>query len=153
MSQENVDLVRAMLRGMNEVTGSADFDLDDWLDEFFDPEIEWHDVPILPNAGVHFGRAAFRRHAADYLEAWAEVGFEIEQISAVGDRVLVRGRYGGVGRRSGAEVRVGAGVTGPASSGVYDFRAGRILRVQQFVAHAEALKAVGLTEQDAHAGS
>jgi hypothetical protein len=40
-------------------------------------------------------------------------------------------------------------VRGPASSGVYEFRAGRILRVQQFVTHAEALEAVGLSEQEA----
>ena len=47
MSQENVDLVRAMLGGMNDTIGSADFDLDEWVNEFFDPEIEWHDVPVL----------------------------------------------------------------------------------------------------------
>jgi ketosteroid isomerase-like protein len=142
MAQENVEIVRAM----NEAIGSDDFDLDDWLEEFFDPEIEWHDVPVLPEAGVHFGRAAFRRHVADYLEAWAESSFEIEHIRAVGDRVVVRGRYGGVGRQSGAQVTGGGGVAGPASSGVYGFRAGRILRVQQFVTHAEALEAVGLSE-------
>ena len=79
--------------------------------------------------------------------------FEIEHIEAVGDRVLVRGRYGGVGRQSGARVTLAGGVTGPATSGVYDLRAGRILRVQQFVTYAEALEAVGLSEQDAHADS
>jgi ketosteroid isomerase-like protein len=139
MSRENVEIVRAM----NETITSGDFDIDDWLDEFFDPEIEWHDVPVLPNAGVHFGRDAFRRHVADYLEAWTESSFEIEHIRAVGDRVVARGRYGGVGRQSGAQITAGGGVRGPASSGVYEFRAGRILRVRQFVTHAEALEAVG----------
>ena len=142
MSQENVDTVRRCI----EASNSADFDLDDWLDQFFDPEIEWHDVPVLPNAGVHFGHDAFRRHAADYREAFSESSFEIEHIEAVGDRVVVRGRCGGVGRQSGARVAVGGGVTGPASTGVYDLRAGRILRVRQFVTHAEALEAVGLSE-------
>jgi ketosteroid isomerase-like protein len=140
MSRENMEIVRAM----NETLSSADFDLDDWLDEFFDPEIEWHDLPTLPNAGVHIGRAAFRRHAAGYLEAWAESSFEIDHIRAVGDRVVVRGRYSGVGRQSGAQVT--GDLSLPASSGVYDFRAGRILRVQQFLTHAEALEAVGRSE-------
>jgi predicted ester cyclase len=146
MSQENVELVRAMLQGMSALAGSGEVRLDQWLDEFFDPEIEWHDVPVLPEAGVHFGRDAFRRHVAAYLEAFSESSFEIDLIEAVGDRVVVRGRYGGVGIRSGAQVTVGGGVTGPTSSGVYDLRADRILRVQQFVTHAEALEAVGLAE-------
>ena len=144
MSQENVEIVRAMWETANSL--DLDADLDPWLDRFFDTEIEWHDVPVLPNAGVHFGRAAFGRHVADYLEAWADVRFEIEHIEAVGDRVVVRGRYGGVGRQSGAEVMAGGGVEGPANSGVYELRAGRILRVRQFVEHAEALEAVGLSE-------
>ena len=138
MSQENVEIVRAM----TEASNSADFDLDDWLDEFFDPEIEWHDVPTLPNAGVHFGRAAVRRHAADYLAAWADTTFEIEELRAVGNRVVERGRYGGVGRQSGA--RTTGDLSMPATGAVYDFRAGRILRVRQFVTYAEALEALGL---------
>jgi ketosteroid isomerase-like protein len=142
MSNENVEIVRASIEAAN----SADFDLERWLDDFFDPEIEWHDVPVLPNAGVHCGRAAFRRHVADYLEAWADSRFEIEHMEAAGGCVVVRGRYGGVGRQSGAEVMAGGGVEGPASSSVYELRAGRIVRVRQFVEHAEALDAAGLPE-------
>jgi hypothetical protein len=55
MSQENVEIVRRAWETVN----SDDSDVDDWLggyvdvwlDEFFDPEIEWHDVPTLPEAG------------------------------------------------------------------------------------------------------
>ncbi len=146
MSQENVEIVRAMLQGMSALAGSGEVRLDQWLDEFFDPEIEWHDVPVLPEADVHFGRDAFRSHAAAYLDVFSESSFEIDLIEAVGDRVVVRGRYGGVGRQSGAQVSVGGGVTGPTSSGVYELRAGRILRVLQFLTHAEARAAVGLSE-------
>jgi ketosteroid isomerase-like protein len=137
---ENVDVVRGMVEAFN----SPDFDLDDWLDEFFDPEIEWHDVPSLPNAGVHFGRDAYRRHVADYREAWAEMRIDIELLKAVGDRVVARIRYGGVGVQSGADVT--GGVAGPATGAVFEFRAGRILRTQQFETPAEALEAVGLSE-------
>jgi ketosteroid isomerase-like protein len=153
MSQEHVEVVRATWETANSPDFDVDADLDAWLDRFFDPEIEWHDVPTLPEARVHRGRDALRRHILDYMEAWTESYFDIEDIQAVGDAVVVRGRYGGVGRRSGAEVAAGAAVSGPASGGVYDLRAGRILRVQQFVTHAEALEAVGLSEQDAHADS
>jgi hypothetical protein len=36
MSQENVEIVRAML-----VATGPETDRDEWLEEFFDPEIEW----------------------------------------------------------------------------------------------------------------
>jgi ketosteroid isomerase-like protein len=137
---ENIEVVRGMIKAFN----SPDFDLEEWLDEYFDPEIEWHDVPSLPNAGVHFGRDAYRRHVADYLEAWAETRIEVEFVKAVGDRVVARIRYGGVGVQSGADVTGGA--SGPATGAVFEFRAGRIVRALQFITPAEALEVVGLSE-------
>ena len=38
------------------------------------------------------------------------------------------------------------GLKNPATGAVFELRAGRILRVRQFVTHAEALEAVGLSE-------
>ncbi len=146
MSQENVELVRATL----EAIGS-DTETDDWLDEFCDPEIEWHDVPGYPTAGVHSGRDAVRRHAAEFEDAWADWGIEIEDIRAAEDRVVARIRYRGVGKQSGAPIT--GGVKNPATGAVFELRAGRILRVLQFVTHAEALEAAGLSEQDARADS
>jgi ketosteroid isomerase-like protein len=139
MAQENVDVVRAML----EATGPAT-DRNDWLDEFFDPEVEWHDVPIYPSAGVYSGRDALRRHAADFEDAWADWGVEIEDIRAAEGRVVARIRYRGVGKRSGAPIT--GGLKNQATGAVFELRAGRIIRVLQFVTHAEALEAVGLAE-------
>ena len=146
MSQENVEIVRAMIE-----SAGFGYDLDEHLAKFFDPDIEWHDTPTFPNAGVLFGHAALRRHILDYQEAWADYGVDIEDIRAVGDRVVARMRYRGVGRQSG--VPVTGGLETPATGAVFDLRAGRIVRVLQFDSHAEALEAVGLSEQDAHADS
>ena len=52
------------------------------------------------------------------------------------ERVVARGRYGGVGRHSGAQVTAGGGVTGPASSGVYELRGGRSHPSPTAVRHA-----------------
>jgi ketosteroid isomerase-like protein len=145
MSQENVEIVRAMAEGFNSADRN---DLGQWVDQFFDPEIEWHDVPTLPGAGVHFGRDAYLRHISGFREAWDTINIVIEAIHPVDERVVACVRYGGIGSQSGADV------AGPASTGaVFDFRAGRILRTRQFVNYAKALKAVGLSEQDAHSGS
>ena len=142
MSQENVEVVRRMLGAIGPDTGT-----DDWLDEFCDPEVEWHDVPIYPSAGVHSGREAIRRHAAEFEDAWADWGIDVEDIRAAEDRVVARIRYRGVGKVSGAPLT--GGLQNPATGAVFELRAGRILRVRQFVTHAEALAAVGLSEQDA----
>ena len=139
MSEPNSEIVRRMWDEAN--SNRVDRDLHDWLVEFFDPDIEWHDAPSLPGAALHHGYDALGRHVADYLDAWADSSFEIEQIRSVGDRVLTRGRYVGVGHQSG--VRLEDNIV----LGVYDIRGGRILRVRQFVDESEALKAVGASEQ------
>jgi ketosteroid isomerase-like protein len=139
MSQKNVETVRAMTEAYNSVSRG---DLDAWIVQFFDPEIEWHDVPALPGAGVYHGHDAFRRACERYLEAWSETRTKIEEIRAVGDRVVACVQYGGIGQGSGA--RVVGPVSGATTGAVFDFRNGRILRALQFESYGEALEAVGL---------
>ena len=113
MSQENVEVVRRMWGRTN---AGAEVDLPAILVEFFDPEIEWHDAPSLPGSAVYRGHEALRRHIEDYLDAWADSGFEIEEIRSAGDRVLTRGRYFGVGLRSPRQsARAGLGLPEIAS--------------------------------------
>jgi ketosteroid isomerase-like protein len=150
-AQIHVEIVRRAWQTANSDDFDPDVDLDGWLDQFFDPEIEWHDLPMLPEEGVHRGREAVRQHFVDYQEAWADSYYEVEDARAAGDRVLVRGRYGGVGKQSGAEVS--GALSQSATWAVYDFREGHILRVRQFVTHAEALEAASTSQQDAHAES
>src|SRR4051812_12648383 len=138
MSQENLEVVRRMWEASNQL--AIDADLHAWLNEFFDPEIEWHDAPTLPGAAVYRGYDALRRHIEDYLDAWADSSVEIQDARSIGDRVLTRGRYVGVGRQSGISLEDNV------IMGVYDLRRGRVVRVRQFVGEAEALEAVGLSE-------
>jgi ketosteroid isomerase-like protein len=114
-------------------------DLDRWL-EFFDPEIEWHDLPSLPGSGVHRGRDALLRRIEELQEALVDFRSEVEEIASEGDRVVARVRLLGAGRASGA----------PAAplpvTYVSEFRDGRIIRTRLFADHAEALEAAGLRE-------
>lgn len=134
MSREKVEVVSRAYERYNRTTTD---DLNTWLAEFFDPEIELHDAPVFPGAAMYRGLDAVRRHVEDYFEAWAESRIEIEEIGSVGDRVVARIRYDGVGLQSGT--RTG----GVPIGAVYDFRGGRVLRVRQFNDHAEALAAAG----------
>ena len=81
MSQENVQVVLGMVEGFNSTPRT---DLERWVAEFFDPEIEWHDVPSLPDGGVHFGRDAYLRHVKAYREAWDTMSIVVEAIRAGG---------------------------------------------------------------------
>jgi ketosteroid isomerase-like protein len=140
MAPENVERVRAMLESIGP--GSS---IDQVMDEFLDPEIEWHDVPTYPSAGVYVGHDAFKRHAIDFEEAWVDWNVDVEDIRAAGpDQVVARIRYQAVGMQSGAEMT--GGMANAATGAVFDLRDGRVLRVRQFVTHAEALEAVGLLE-------
>jgi ketosteroid isomerase-like protein len=133
MSQENE---KSFLDGTAAFNGG---DLESWLG-FFDAEIEWHDLPTLPGAGVHRGKAALRRRVEDWLETWGEPRVDIEEIRSVGDRVVARIQYTGIGKASGAR-------TAPlTATQVAEYRNGRVLRSWQFVDHAEALEAAGLSE-------
>jgi ketosteroid isomerase-like protein len=132
MSQESVNTVLAMNSAFNQG------DMDRYF-AFCDPEIEFHDRPGFPGPGVHRGQEAFRRHIEDYREAWVEPRVETEEIRSVGDRVVTRVTYTGVGKLSGAR-------SATPASGVFDFREGRILRIRQFADHADALEAAGLAE-------
>jgi ketosteroid isomerase-like protein len=67
-------------------------------------------------------------------------------IEAPGDRVLVLARHGGTGRGSG--VRVDAPV-----AHVFTLRDGKVIEWRAYLDRAEALEAVGLSEQDAHTDS
>ena len=132
MSEENVNTVLAMFSAFNRG------DMDGYLASF-DPEIEYHDTLGFPGPGVHYGLEAVRRHVEGYREAWVEPRVETEEIRSVGDRVVARITYTGVGTSSGATAATSA-------NAVCDFRDGRIVRLRQFIDHAEALEAAGLSE-------
>jgi ketosteroid isomerase-like protein len=93
MSQENVNTVLTFHSAFNQG------DMDRYF-AFFDPEIEFQDRPGFPGPGVHRGLEAVRRHVEDYREAWVEPRVETEEIRSVGDRVVTRITYTGVGKSS-----------------------------------------------------
>jgi ketosteroid isomerase-like protein len=68
-----------------------------------------------------------------------------DQFIEVGsDRVLVLARHGGIGRGSGARVDAPVGH-------VVTLRNAKVIEWRAYLDRADALEAVGLSEQDAHA--
>ena len=139
MSQENVDLAR---RGYEAF---ARGDLDAAL-ELMHPEIEAHDPPEVPDAAIYRGREAVRRDWEQTSDLFEDFSIDVEEIFDRGDEVVVFLRFRGRGRGSDAELEA------PVAH-VWTLRDGKAIRLRQFLDRDQALEAVGLSEQDTHAGS
>ncbi len=131
MSEENVEIVR---RGF-DAWNAGDMDA---LAELYDPGIVWRPPEGWPEPGPYVGREAVMRQLEQMRETWDADSFElISDIIDVADRVAVRFIWHGEGQ-------------GPESSieltGVYTLRKGRLLYIEFFWDHAEALETLGLSE-------
>jgi ketosteroid isomerase-like protein len=112
-----------------------------------DPEIEWNGPREFPDlAEPHYGYdgvARYLREITDVLDDYRMVPERF--VDAGEDRVLVFSREGGRGKESGAEVQT------HLTAHLWTLRDGKAIRMQSYWERADALDAVGLSEQDAHA--
>ena len=136
MSQENLETIQRVQEAWNAE------DLDAWLAEA-DPEVEWHTAleQALEGSGtIYRGHDGLRKGWDEYRgESWGGFMNQIQEIRDLGESVLVLGRLEVSGRTSGIESSQEFGQ-------LVSFRAGKILRSQDFLTHAEALEAAGLSE-------
>ena len=138
MSQENVAVVEAMGDAWNARDMEA-------LRALYDPEVIVRVPAGWPEPGPFVGREAVMRQWERNRESWDADTFEaVGDLIDAGDRVIVRLTWTGVGRGPRTQLEFTA---------VYTVRRGRISYQESFWDHAEALEAVGLSEQDAQADS
>ena len=150
MSQENVELTRAYFEEIARA-GREDFDTEATISkmaEFFDPEIEWDTSggPVLEIAGLYRGIEGARKWCREWFTAWQALHFEYELVDA-GERVVTLLDLRMRGRSSGVEVAFGK------HAWVTTFKDGLMIHNKLYMSQSEALEAVGLSGQDAHADS
>jgi uncharacterized protein len=139
MSQENVEVVRAAYEAWN----AGDIET---LRELYDPDavmvrgLEGWPEPFSPV----IGRDAVMRMYQQLRETWDADAMEPISITHGADRVVVRTIWRGAGH--GPDLNMEMTI-------IFTVRNGRIFLLEQFWDHAEALEAVGLSEQDAPADS
>jgi ketosteroid isomerase-like protein len=145
MSQENVAILSRMFESSGQLKTE---NLQVFLDEFIDPEIDWRAVEgAIDDVGGMRGTEAVRSYFADWLDTFDDLTVTPDEVIEVDlDRVLVCQRLGGVARQSGIETQLSVAV-------VYTIRDGRLVTVREYATKEEALEAVGLSEQDAHTDS
>jgi ketosteroid isomerase-like protein len=132
MSQENVEIVRAMIDAANRR---------DWDAAFKDtaPDFEWDNSRAVgpDNRGVWTADEARDFYVAG-TEVWADVRTEIDEVIASGDFVVVPHTMRLRGR-DGIEVSVG-------TTWLFTIRGGSIQRVSLYQERRDALEAAGLSE-------
>jgi ketosteroid isomerase-like protein len=139
MSQENVELVRRAISLVNR--GDFRLAIEETADDF---EMDWSNS-IGPLSGVYRGRKQATEFLESFLEAWDELNWDMrEVIDLDGEQVLVVNNVRMRGRASGVDVQA-------VGAQVWTIRNGKLQSVKVYQSKAEALEAVGLSEQDAHA--
>ncbi len=129
MSQENIEVVRTFLNAWN--VGDMES-----VRELHDPEAVMEVAPGWPEPGPFVGRDAVMQQFNQARAAFDSDSLEfLSDPIAAGDRVVTRTGWHGLGR-------------GPQSdmewSNVFSVRDGRIVKLQYFWDHAEALEAAGV---------
>jgi ketosteroid isomerase-like protein len=72
--------------------------------ELLDPDIEWHEPALSPDAGAHRGRDSFERFVRGWMESIDGFRIEPEEVVARGETLIAVIRQSGRGRASGVEV-------------------------------------------------
>ena len=133
MSQENVEIVRRAYEAF------AQGDIEAALAMCQpDIQVEDHERSLGTPTSYH-GRDGFLTLFATVNEGFSDVRYTPEELTDVGDRVLVEVRRTGRGRASGAQVE-------ERQFHVWDMVAGRAARFQVYLDRNQALEAAGLRE-------
>ncbi len=139
MSQQNVEVVQRAF---------AEFERGNfWVPEIFDPSVRVVWLAPLAGEGVEtVGLDVMTRSIKDWLQSFEQVTTVPERFIDAGDRVVVIAEWRGRGKASGAFTKWRYGA-------VWTLRDGKVISLVSYTDPAAALEAVGLSEQDAHAGS
>jgi ketosteroid isomerase-like protein len=140
MSRENVEVVRDIY---------AEFAVTHRASTRLPPDFIW-DMSTFrgwPDQGEYYGPEGFNEFITDWMEAWDDWEQEVEElIETAGDEVVAVEQQRGIPRGGGPPVTM-------RFANVWTVRGGRAVRVRCYADVAEALEAVGLSEQDPHSDS
>ncbi len=136
MSQENVETLQRAREAWD-----AD-NLDAFLAEA-DPEVEWHTAierALEGTESTYRGHDGMREVWEEYRgEAWGGFTSQVQEIRDLGESLLLLGHLEVSGRTTGIEL-------GQEFGQLVTFRDRKILRSQDFLSHAQAIEAAGLSE-------
>jgi ketosteroid isomerase-like protein len=131
MSEENVEIGRALFEAWNARDGDA-------AREMHDPDVTFRTVEDWPEAGTYVGREAVMHFFEQLRETWDADRMEpISDFIDLADRVVVRFVWRGVGHGPQSNMEL---------TDVITVRKGKICGHELFWDHRDALEAAGLRE-------
>jgi ketosteroid isomerase-like protein len=138
MSRQNIELVQRLYEEWNHSGGVPPLSL-------IDPEVEVEVVGELLG-GTYRGHVGISKLLESFWGSFEGHRIDVEECIPSGEDVVVTAHYHGRGRASGVEVEMRAWH-------VWTWRDGKAVRWRVLGTKEEALEAVGLSGQDAHADS
>jgi hypothetical protein len=139
MSGENVELVRLCYEMVNSIgrTGPGFTDPEEVAPDLWAriaPDFELHERPDLPDARVYRSREESKEFWRKTQELFAEIAWELGDVTDLGHAVVADTRLIVVGRNS--DVRFESGETA-----VFWIRDGELVKLQAFPSRSEAFAA------------
>jgi ketosteroid isomerase-like protein len=130
MSEGNEEIIRRSFEAWNR---------DDWdaLESFYDPAVEGVGPKEWPETGILEGYEAVRAQFTRNKDSWEEEHVEIDEIRETRpELVLARIRWVTKGKESGIPFESPVTI-------LFRLRRGRIVRLEYYFDHADALEAAG----------
>ena len=139
MSRENVEITRRLWQEFQ--AGMERGDPGAWLDsEAVADDFEWVMATPLEGKSVWRGREEYVEFIRTWTDEFQDWSIRVERLIDAGDdRVVALIRQSAMGKASGVPVELNMGQ-------VSEFEDGRLIRVRNYLSHAEALEAAGLSE-------
>jgi ketosteroid isomerase-like protein len=130
MSQENLEVVRRTMDAYNARDLPAYFDM---LSESVSLQSRFSAM-----GRVYHGHNDLRRYFAELDEVWSRYEMRVLRLIPVGRQVAALCHLYAVGRESDLQVEENSAI-------VFSLEAGKIVRIDAYPTHAQALEAVGLS--------
>ena len=130
MSQDHVQAIRGVYGSWSE----GDFRASAGL---MDPLVLFVMGEGLPETGAYLGVDGLAEYMRGFLEPWARITIEAEDVTEVGDSIVVAVLQRGTGHGSGAATEL-------RYFHVWTFRGGKVIRLETFRDRAGARGAAGL---------
>ena len=135
MSQANIDGIERAYEAMSRLDAEA-------MVALCDPDVEFRSRVAESEDVTYRGHDGIRDYIANFAEVFEWVRTEALEVTGDGDRAVVCNRFRARGRRSGVEVE-------ERFFQALRFRDGKVLWWGFYPSKADALEALGLSEQNA----